>query len=1147
MAKWLLARLVRFIAGVTIGAMTIDPLRTIVLFGIPTELLWDEWTRLANADRFSFRLPSCNSAVVGLTSAPNPSTYKQSVTFTATLAVYPVGGAAPSGTITLTDGASVLTTFPVSSIGNFTYSTAALSIGTHRIKASYSGDANYPSGTATVLQVVNTNDTDVLTSAPNPSSVGQSVTFTTTVATTVGGATPSGTITLTNFGKVLTTGTLNGSGQLVYSTAALPAGSNPLQAIYSGDATYAPITSTVYIQYVNSNATPIVNGTCDEAALDAALAQGGYITFNCPNPTTITVTGPNLTTFRTITQTTTLDGTANNQNITISGGGNTSLFLVPANINFGLKGLTLANANDSTNAVVSSGGIDNHGNITITSCTFTNNTSSAFGGAIFIHDGAATIISSTFTGNSAANNGGALLIDNSQVSVANSTFTGNASNGPNGGGGIYSQGSVGTNLTVTNSTFSGNNASYLKGGALYLNAGTTATIVNATVVSNTAVVNAGGIRANASAVFKLQNTIIANNTAPQYPDVQGTVNSLDYNLIKDITGITFSGTTTHNITGQDPLYGPLANNGGPTQTRSLYVGSPARGVVATGCLATDQRGVARPASGCDIGAFQSTVPTVVLTSAPNPSTIGQSVTFTATVGNNGLATSGTVTFTDSISGTLGTATLNASGVASLTFSNLASRVYTITALYGGDLNNSSATSNTLIQNVTSYIYNLPFLANNYASGTGSFTTFLAFQNTGSASANVTIQYYDATGTPLAASTVVTSVAKYGELIGANPLALGSRGAGVITSNQPLAVIVAEATPYGGSAYAVNAGAGNTLNAPFAFRNTFGGYTTQLTVFNAGSSPVTATVNFYDNTGTLASAASQSFSVGAKQSYSLDQGAASSNIPSGFNGWAQVSSPVGSQLVAQVLEQNPGIRYVSIVNAQTGSSSTAYAPAIFNNAYGSFITGADIVNTNSTPVTVTVNYYSITGTLYAASPFTLAGYALTSIYHGGTGAGPGVAGTGLPSGFAGAASVTSQGGGVIVAVNEFGGYTSAGTTESGTYSAASSGNSTVGLPVIANNGFGYTTGTTIFNTSSQTVSGTLQYYDLSGNAVGTAQTLSIGANASAAYYQGSSAQGLSSGFYGVAVITQTGGPANSLIDTTNAVSASFFYTYVEPTQ
>jgi hypothetical protein len=450
---------------------------------------------------------------------------------------------------------------------------------------------------------------------------------------------------------------------------------------------------------------------------------------------------------------------------------------------------------------------------------------------------------------------------------------------------------------------------------------------------------------------------------------------------------------------------------------------------------------------------------------------------------------------------------------------------------------------------TTYTYYLPFLANAYSPGsgvTGSFTTFLAFQNTGSGTANVNIQYFDVNGVALSGASVVTTTAKYGETIASNPFATGAHGTGIITSNQPLAVIVSEATPYGGSAYAVNAGASNMLNAPFAYNNTFGGYSTQLTVFNTGSSAVNATVNFYDVSGTQLVAATKTVTVGAKQNVTLDQAATGSNIPTGFNGWAQITSPNGSQLVAQVLEQNPGIRYVSIVNAQSTSSTNVYAPAMFNAAYGNFITGASIVNPNNKVVTVTLTYYNLTGTASAATPFTIPAFGLVSIYQGSTSAGTGIPGNGLPNGFAGAATVSSVGGGVIMAVNEFGGYTSGGTTESGTYSAASSGASVVGLPVIANNGFGYTTGTTVFNISNQTVTGNLQYYNLNGTAQGAAKSFSIAPNASAIFYQGDPAQGLTN-FYGTAVLTQTGGTANSLIDTTNAVSANFFYTYVEPTQ
>jgi CSLREA domain-containing protein len=61
---------------------------------------------------------------------------------------------------------------------------------------------------------------------------------------------------------------------------------------------------------------------------------------------------------------------------------------------------------------------------------------------------------------------------------------------------------------------------------------------------------------------------------------------------------------------RDPLLGPLANNGGPTQTMGLRAGSPAIGLVSSNCATTDQRGVRRPVGGrCDAGAFEGTLTT----------------------------------------------------------------------------------------------------------------------------------------------------------------------------------------------------------------------------------------------------------------------------------------------------------------------------------------------------------------------------------------------------------------------------------------------------------------------------------------------------------------------------------------------------------
>src|SRR5690606_23632283 len=58
---------------------------------------------------------------------------------------------------------------------------------------------------------------------------------------------------------------------------------------------------------------------------------------------------------------------------------------------------------------------------------------------------------------------------------------------------------------------------------------------------------------------------------------------------------------------QNPLLGPLADNGGDTLTHALLSGSPATDTGgAAVCPATDQRGAPRPqGAGCDIGAYEA--------------------------------------------------------------------------------------------------------------------------------------------------------------------------------------------------------------------------------------------------------------------------------------------------------------------------------------------------------------------------------------------------------------------------------------------------------------------------------------------------------------------------------------------------------------
>ena len=436
-----------------------------------------------------------------------------------------------------------------------------------------------------------------------------------------------------------------------------------------------------------------------------------------------------------------------------------------------------------------------------------------------------------------------------------------------------------------------------------------------------------------------------------------------------------------------------------------------------------------------------------------------------------------------------------------------------------------------------YTYYLPFLAQN----AGGFTTYLAIQNIGVTTTNISIQYFNNTGFNFTnGSTTLAALAEY---LPSQVFSDSATGGGIITSGQPLNVIVAEGTPYGGSAYAVGAGGSSNLIAPLAINNS-GNFVTKLSVFNGGSVQMTATVRFYGRDGSEATQAARTLTIEPRTSSQLDQTQAGNGLPSGFYGWAQITGLAGATLVGQVLEQNPTNHFVAIANAQSTPQSTLYAPAIFNSAFGGFFTGENLVNPNATPVTVTITYHDANGSvpsLSGSQPTSrvLPPHAVLGLFDGGD--------TGLPFQFYGSATINAVGGGVVMVVNEIGPSIPGGGSESGTYPAVSTGSNNVYLPVIAHGGYGYTTGLTILNTSNQTLGGIIRYYKVDGTPQGTSQTFSVGPNASHPIFQGDPVINLPNDFYGTAVVSVTSGSAtNALLVTTNAISSFTFYTYTEPT-
>jgi hypothetical protein len=125
------------------------------------------------------------------------------------------------------------------------------------------------------------------------------------------------------------------------------------------------------------------------------------------------------------------------------------------------------------------------------------------------------------------------------------------------------------------------------------------------VSGNNANQSGAGIYKNA--VFGIvtpTNTIVAANGTTT-PNCNGALDSLGYNLTDD-DSCGFS--ATGDLIVADAMLGPLADNGGPTETHDLLPGSPAIDAGSLDCPppATDQRGVARPqGAACDIGSVES--------------------------------------------------------------------------------------------------------------------------------------------------------------------------------------------------------------------------------------------------------------------------------------------------------------------------------------------------------------------------------------------------------------------------------------------------------------------------------------------------------------------------------------------------------------
>ncbi len=227
------------------------------------------------------------------------------------------------------------------------------------------------------------------------------------------------------------------------------------------------------------------------------------------------------------------------------------------------------------------------------------------GGGIY-NSGTLSLIDDTVSGNSTGNGGTAANGSLTTTGNDNILEIGAGDGGP--GGGIYNSGV----LTVTNSTVAGNTTG----------AGGTegSDDVNATGTGDTFDVGVGGVSGVGGGIDAgagtdtMGATIITGNTGSNCDRSGGTITSVGYNLTGDLsTANSCNLVVSTDKLGANPELGPLANNGGSTETLLPSLGSPALGAIPSSpvttlngfqvCPRTDQRGVANIGN-CTIGATE---------------------------------------------------------------------------------------------------------------------------------------------------------------------------------------------------------------------------------------------------------------------------------------------------------------------------------------------------------------------------------------------------------------------------------------------------------------------------------------------------------------------------------------------------------------
>ncbi len=654
-------------------------------------------------------------ATVSVGSSLNPSVVKQQVTFTATV----TSAGTPTGSVTFQDGSTNLQIVALNGAGVAQLTIDTLTVGSHGIKAIYSGDTNTMTATSSTLtQTVNKDSsTTTLAAAPPSIKAGEPLTLTATV-TNGGQVDVTGTVTFRDGSTTLGTGTLNASGIATLTTSALGGGSHALTAVYAGDTNNSGSTSTALSYSVDKiGTTTLLSATSTtldagssltiSATVSPAQTTGGTVTGTVTFYDGAVVLGTATVPANGVAQLTTTALGVGPHTLTASYGGSTNYNTSTSN------GFTVTVRQATTSVVLTSSGSPAIAGSVVTFSFVVTGSGGVPSGTVLLYSDGVQIGASTLNG------AGRGIFQSSTLSVGShvitAEYTGNANNGSATSNPLTQVIQQATSrlalsasvnpvvsgqpavLTVTATSNGGvptGQVQFLDGGVL-LGSSTLSGSGVASLPVSTLPPGVHTITATYAGDTKYQS---ATSNVLSLTVLQAITVGIASDNNPSIAGRTVNFTAT--VTGGNNLTGAITFRDGsqPLGTVQLQGGVAVLPVanlsVGTHSITANYSGDSANAAASSAAVQQivrAATTTVIATPSASTLVYGTPLTMQVQVTGNGGAVTGQVTLLDGAQA-LGTATLTNLSTASFINSSLAIGNHTLTVSYAGDANNTAAVS-----------------------------------------------------------------------------------------------------------------------------------------------------------------------------------------------------------------------------------------------------------------------------------------------------------------------------------------------------------------------------------------------------------------------------------------------------------------------